>query len=348
MQQLRLIWWLSLAILLFTATILNAQTQFKYSYMPKEVYKNQLFPITIMAIGDKGTDKTYFTFDDSIESNLLFQEPLIVRNGNDSFYTFYFKASISDIRIPRLFISSVDMEISLNPHFISVKSLKEKKNFSHLLSSQMRIKSSQVSYFDENNYIVTISIEAYEANLEDMHIAQIYESGIENIVRKNAKVEGDFFVVLPTSQKELNFNYFNTIKNQYLSFKIPIKIVDASISTQSNLNPKDDNFEKLKKYTLIFIFTIFLIMFILKKDFFYLILVTIIFITFFSLYTPHKRVCVKQGSALYILPTTTSTISTRVDEKLDKILLGKHEKFYKIEYRDGVIGWIKNEDICKI
>jgi len=55
----------------------------------------------------------------------------------------------------------------------------------------------------------------------------------------------------------------------------------------------------------------------------------------------------KQGAMLYILPTQVSRVSTKVDEEITVPLLGKRADYDKIEYKNGMIGWIKNEDICK-
>ena len=60
----------------------------------------------------------------------------------------------------------------------------------------------------------------------------------------------------------------------------------------------------------------------------------------------HKKICISQGAPLYILPTQTSTISTKIDAELDTLLLGNREGYKKVEYKEGIIGWIKNEDLC--
>jgi hypothetical protein len=314
--------------------------------MPKKVYDNQLFAVTIISSGETATTKPQFTFDTLSKTQPLFKRPLVVQNGPDSFYTFYFKASNVDIRIPRLFISSQDGESSLEPKTIFIKTLKQREDFCQVLAADMKIKNSQVSNYDEKNHIVTLSIEAFEANLEDMKLNNVQESGVDSLTRKNAKVEAEYYVVLPVEEKLLKFTYFNTIKKQYVFLEVPVVVADASVTTQSDLNPKDDSFEKLKKYTFMFLVGFFLFMFLLKRDFFYLVFGVVSLITLLTFYIPHKRICVKQGASLYILPTQTSTISTRIDQKIDTMLLGERKGFKKVEYQEGIIGWIKNEDLC--
>jgi len=339
--------WIILGLLFTFNTFLVAKGEFKYSYVPKKVYENQLFPVTIIGIGDNGLEQPQFTFDTASNVKPIFDKPLIVKNGNDSFYTFYFKASNKNIRIPSLTVISYAKETKLRTQPIAINTLSEQENFSNVLAADMKIKNSQVSNYDEKSHIVTLSIEAFEANIEDIILKNAEESGVENISRQFAKVQAEFYVVLPVKEKVLKFSYFNTIKEQYVFFELPVIVKDASVTTQSDLNPKDDSFEKLKKYTVMSLVALFFIMFLFKRDFFYLIFGVIALITLLTFYIPHKKICVTQGASLYILPSETSTISTKVDEEFQTLLLGEHESYKKVEYNYGIIGWIKNEDICK-
>jgi hypothetical protein len=315
--------------------------------MPKKVYENQVFPVTVICLSECSKKVPNFSFDTISNIQPFSDVPLVIHNGDDSFYTFYFKASGVDMRIPRLFINSGDNEFSLKPQIVSLGSLKIRDDFCAVLAADMKIRNSQVSNYDEKNHLVTLSIEAYEANLEDMYLNNVLESGVEHLKRDNSKVESEFYFVLPVSVKEIKFTYFNTIKNQYVYLKTHIELADTTVVTQTDLNPKEDSFELLKKYTLMFFLGFFSLMFLIKRDFFYLVLAVVSLITLLTLYIPHKKICVKQGAPLFILPTETSTMSTKIDNELDTMLLGEHGNYKKIEYQKGVIGWIKNEDVCK-
>lgn len=322
-----------------------AQTEYKYSYIPKKVYENQLFPVTV--VGINAEDTATLTYDRSSPIQPLFTEPLKVKNGNDIFYTFYFKAGKTDVRIPLLFISSPTQEITLEKQHIPLGKLKEEKGFSGVLAAKFKIKNYQVSNFDESNHIVNLSIEAYEANIEDMALGAFSDYGIENIQRKHAKVKAEFYAVLPRTQKHLTFSYFNTIKQRYIPIEVSVNVKDASVTTQSDLNPKVDAFDRLKRYALMAFSLFFILMFLWKRDFLYLVLGVVSIITLLTFYIPHQKICVKQGAPLYILPTETSTIGTRVEHELDTMILTEHEAYTKIEYKKGIIGWIKDEDICE-
>ena len=341
-RSILLIWGIVVAL----TTLLSAQNEYEYSYMPKKVYENQLFPVTVIDTTHR-EDHPQFEFDTSSDIQPLFKQPLVVSNGSDRFYTFYFKASKTDVHIPRLFIVSDSQDISLDPQTISLGTLKSREDFCAVLAADMKIKNHQVSNYDEEHHLVTLSLEAFEANLEDMKLNHVEEYGIEHLKRDHAKVEAEFYVVLPQDQKLLKFTYFNTIKKQYVFLEVPVELEDDSVTTQSDLNPKEDSFDKLKKYTFITLVLFFFLMFLIRRDFFYLVLATVSLITLLTFYIPHKHICIKQGAPLYILPTKTSTMSTKVDQKFDTMLLGEHGDFKKVEYKKGIIGWIRNEDLCE-
>jgi len=336
-----------LMVVFTLTTLLNAQAEYKYSYVPKKVYAHQLFPVTVIDVASEKDDNPQFQFDPLSPIQPIFPDPLVVHNGNDSFYTFYFKADKVDIKIPRLFIVSPSVDTSLEPQFIPMAHLKPREDFCGVLAADMKIRSSQVSNYDEKNHLVTLSIEAFEANLEDMHLKSAEESGLEELKRKFAKVEAEFYVVVPVEQKNIKFTYFNTIKNQYVFLEASAELADDTVVTQSDLNPKEDSYEKLKKYTFMFLVGFFFFFFLIKRDFFFLVLGVISLITLLTFYIPHRKICVKQGAPLYLLPTYNSSIGTKIDEDLETPLLGEREDFLKIEYKNGIIGWVKNEDLCE-
>jgi len=328
-------------------THLQAQSPFKYSYVPKTLYPQQIFPVTLICISECTKEDPHFSFDPQSPLQPLFQKPLIIRNGADNFYTFYFQVNANHIRIPRLSIDKSKEHFELPSQAIRVVSLDAPEGFCGVISADMKIQNSQVSNYDESHHLVTLSIRAYEANIESFNLPWSVEYGVEHIQRENAKVEAEVYVVLPVEQKELSFSYFNTIKREFVTLSLPIELRDDSVTTQSDLNPKEDSFTLLKKYTLIFFTLFFFVMLLAKKDLFYLLFALLSLITLLTFYIPHKKVCIQQGASLYILPTPTSTITTKIEEKQERMVLGKRGEYVKIEYKKGLIGWIRNEDLCK-
>ena len=326
---------------LFTSSILASDIE--YSYVPKKVYEKQVFPISFLSTSNQ---KERITFQFA-NKKPVFKNAVIIRNGAKTFYTFYFKTTQRVFKIPSITILLKDNEIKLDGVEIPVEPLAKRGNFSGVIASGLKIKSYQASVYDESTNLITISIEAHDANLEDIYVPDALKDGIENLKRTGSKIEGNYYIVLPSKQSKLKFSYFDTMKDKFIDKEIPISIDDGSVAAQTDLNPKDDSFEILKKYTLIGLITILVLLFLWKRDFFYLIVAVIAAAILLTFYTPLSKVCIKSGSPIYIIPTPNSTISLYTDQQFTTTKLGDRGEYNKIEYTNGIIGWVKDEDICK-
>jgi hypothetical protein len=337
-------------ILIFITFVMALSTSLiaadvEYSYVPKKVYENQVFPISFLTTTNRSKKAIKFAFAGNKKPVL--QEPIIIRNGAKTFYTFYFKTSEILFKIPKITVTINGKRQKLSGVRIPVKQLPKKENFSGVIASGLKIKNHQVSVFDEKSNLIAISIEAHDANLEDIYVPDALKDGVENAKRTGSKMEIHYYIVLPSNQTSLTFSYFDTIKETFVEKYIPIQLHDGSVAAQTDLNPKDDSFETLKKYILIALSTLFVLLFLWKRDFFYLILAVISAAILLTFYTALTKVCIKEGAPLYIVPTHNSTTSIHIDRRFTTTKLAERNEFVKIEYKHGTVGWIKHEDLCE-
>ncbi|RUM70584.1 MAG: hypothetical protein DSZ07_02275 [Sulfurovum sp.] len=316
-----------------------------FSYVPKKVYEKQIFPISFLV--NSSAQETPINFNFLGDETPFLKNPEIIKNGTKTFYTFYFKTTDRLFIIPRITVTFNGNKKVLDGVKIPVKKLPKAKNFSGVIASGLKIKNHQVSIFDGDTNLIAISLEAHDANLEDIYIPSALKDGVENAKRIGSKMEIDYYIVLPAKQKKLTFTYFDTIKETFVEKSIKIKIHDGTVAAQTDLNPKDDSFEKLKKYLLTILSTIFLLLFLWKRDFFYLVLAVVSSAILLTFYTTLATICVKEGSPLYIVPTSTSTTILHIDKKFTTTKLAERNKFVKIKYTNGTTGWIKNENLCE-
>ncbi len=155
-----------------------------------------------------------------------------------------------------------------------------------------------------------------------------------------------YFLVINKDLEEFSFSYFNLLKNKFMKVTIPIIVDDDSVTTQTDLKPKDQSKEQLKMNIAGVISIVILLFAIWRKKYIYLILVLIplIYIAYMSI--PSKEVCIKSGSQIHLLPVNNGTI---FETTLSKSILPKEgnvENFIKVKLENEKIGWIKNEDIC--
>jgi len=330
-------------LLTFTTALFAGDVE--YSYIPKKVYEKQVFPISFLVINSQKDQSISFDFKG--DKKPVLSEPVIIKNGSKTFYTFYFKTTEKLFYIPEVIVDLDNEEKVLPEISIPIKKTPKKKNFSGVIASGLKIKNHQVSVYDEKTNLIAISFEAHDANLEDIYIPDALKDGTENAVRDGSKMTIHYYIVLPSEQKKLTFSYFDTIKESFVETTISIEVHDGSVAAQTDLNPKDDSFEALKKYVLLTLSILFVLLFLWKRDFFYLIMAVISATILLTFYTALATVCVKEGSPLYIVPTSNSTTSIHIDTKYKTTKLAERNEFVKIEYKNGTVGWIKDEDLCQ-
>ncbi|NKQ41770.1 MAG: hypothetical protein HF962_09440 [Sulfurovum sp.] len=338
-----------LLMFIFWVSGIAAQAQYAYSYIPKKVFATQVFPVTVLANTDTNDSPPSFTFDPQSPTQPISDEPLKDKNAGNTFYTFYFKAGKNDIKIPELSIVDKKGTTKLVSRYVPIQELDSTKEeaFCGLIATSCKIITSQVSEFDAHNNIVSLTIKTTEANPEDIQMPTSIESGIEKITKSESETIIEYYFVIPSSVKSITLSYYNTLKNRFIAKSISTDYKDKPVAAQESLNPTDSSFDKLKKYGLSFLSLFFLWMFWKKKEIFFLVLLSICVIILFTIFTPHEKVCIQEGAALYILPTETSTTGGQIDRELSTDILNKRGDYYKIEYDGGIIGWIKNEDTCK-
>ncbi|CAA6798430.1 MAG: Unknown protein [uncultured Sulfurovum sp.] len=317
----------------------------EYSYIPKKVYEKQVFPISFLTSSREKGENISFNFHG--DKKPVLDEPVIIQNGPKTFYTFYFKTTEKVFSIPKVVVNFNGKDKVLPALKIPVQKIPNNKNFSGVIASGLKIKNHQVSVYDVKTNLIAISFEAHDANLEDIYIPSALKDGTENIKRDGSKMEIHYYIVLPTEQTELNFSYFDTIKETFVEKSIPIQMHDGSVAAQTDLNPKDDSFEALKKYTLLTLAIVFVLLFLWKKDFFYLVMAVLAAAVLLTFYTALATVCIKEGSPLYIVPSSNSTTSIHIDKRYNTTKLAERNEFVKIEYKNGTVGWIKHEDLCQ-
>jgi len=340
---------LIILLLSFWVSSAAAKTNYWYSYVPKQVFATQVFPITIFADTDDSNNLPTFKFDAENAIKPLNSQPIKDTNGGNTFYTFYFKAEKNDIKIPSFTIIDKEETISLESRYVPVRELDTSGHdeFCGLIATSCKIVTSQVSEFDAENNLVSLTLKASEANPEEITTAGSIESGIEKITKTGSDTIIEYYFVIPSSQKSVTSSYYNTLQNRFVTRTISTDYKDKPVAAQENLNPKDSSFDKLKKYGLSFLSLFFFWLFWKKKDIFFLALLAICVIILLTMFTPHEKVCVQEGAPLYILPTETSTTGGQIDRELTTDILNQRGHYYKIAYDHNIIGWIKNEDTCK-
>ncbi len=331
-----------------------------YINYPKNVYKNQRYEIKVKALITRDNfNKIVTTFVNGLNIEPLNpeQEWITLENQNNSFEnTFYFKSYDKNFKLPDIMVSLyndeqlVEQRILPSPDITFLDIAKGDKIFSNVIASKLTIIDSKSKQYTNKEALTVIDIQALNSNLEDFKISGFEEQGITLIEDEYPKQHMIYYVVIPIHTKSIVFNYFNTLTNRLEKITVNIKFDEELVSTQTDLNPNNSNFEFYKKIIVAIIALVFLILFIWKRNYIYIILFLISLIFFIIFVMPNKTIKLKPNSVIYILPTKNSTIFQKTTESISVEDMKRKNGFVKVMFRSGdnkYIGWVKEQDVSK-
>ena len=331
----------------------NGQLELNIKNYPKKIFKGQKFSISLNAyIANENFDsiQTEFLNQENVEilnkeSSWVLKEPGVYSN------TYYFVASSETYKMPTVSMKLYNAKnlyavSTITPDRIKFVDIGIKpSHFSNLICDDVKILSVKSKEFDEKNVMTVIDLKTTNGNLYDFRIKNAVDQGIDNIKENNELSEMTYFVILPKGTKELEFDYLNSSENSYKKIIIPLSITDDSVSTQSNLNPKDSSFYFYKIYLYIFIIVFLIAFFLYKRKRFAIYLVVLPLYLLYDLTLNNDNGVLQKNSNIYILPTENSTVFKTTEQDVKVEIINKHQNFVKVLFPDRQIGWAKKNDI---
>lgn len=239
---------------------------------------------------------------------------------------------------------------SMNLESPNVKKLpKGGENFSHIVASNLNIRSFKSSKFNDQSNIMTIELTTENGNLNSFYIdnKDIIKQGVDSIKGVANKQNGYYFVVLSKDVKNFNFDYYNLLTQKFESFSLPVIVEVETLSTQSELNPKENSFDFYRNIVILCLICLLLIMFITSKNTTPLIFAIILGVIFIFLQNSYKSAIVKQEAKVRILPIDRSTIFFISGKEEEVEILAQTDNFYKILFDNSKIGWVDKKDIIE-
>ncbi|TNB56749.1 hypothetical protein FDW47_01155 [Campylobacter helveticus] len=317
-------------------------------------YIGEVFSIELYA---KTLEDTEFDFNISLIKNesLNFLNPKspFEKISNDTYKnTLWFEAkdanaNLEEIIVEMLRNEQVFQKASLKINPIRFHSPKKDNIFSHIVASSLEVKQVKTSYFDEKNVIMMLELNATNANLKGFFVNGVQKQGIENYKGDFNVSKAFYYAIFPANKDHFEFSYFNKEDKKLESFDIKIQISDDEISTQSDLNPTNKDFNAYKQYALWALAFILALFFVFKRNYFILAFALLSFALSFLVDTNTHNGLLKANARIKILPTEPSTYFYTTSTQEEVEILGKRENYIKILLRNGKIGWANEVDLLK-
>lgn len=323
-----------------------------YTQKPEKIYLGEHFVVKLKAIIPETNITAIETGFIGGKSYKIFNRdnPWVQTGTNSYENSFIFKLLDKDAKLPNIKVRNqsaggkVQSEI-IKPFRAKLVTLREDELFSRVIGEDLHIVNHQERPYDEHSNIVVMEINATRANLEDFHIPYALREGIDDI-----KVSGDaqkiyYFAIVSNMRKDFRFKYFDPRQKRYEMVSFPIRPIDTSISTHTELNPQKSRYIFYKALFLVVMALLFVALFIFRRNYIFLLLAALFIIALAYVQIPITKAKLPAGTALRILPMANSTLFFRTDQPMEVDILLKKKRYTKVLLPNKKIGWVKNEAI---
>jgi len=323
-----------------------------FQSIPKRVIKGEIFPVTIKTLSTvKNFSDITYNLSNIRGLKVLNKAPNRKKSSRYLYDTFYFLATSSNTYIPTFTatLHSRDgvsyRKSRLAGQKLDVVTLNPKNDFSNIVANSFEVLDYKTSSYDAGHNIVVFSAVATNTDISTFKLKGVFKQGRESISRSISRSKITYYAVIDKKIENFSFSYFNLKQNKFLDINIPITVIDDSVTTQTDLKPKDQSHEQIKMLIAGVIVIVIVLFVFWKKKYIYLIfaLIPLIYVAFSAM--PSKEVTIKKGSLIYLLPVKNGTIFEKTKQVIHLQKEGEVKGFTKVKLQNEKIGWVKNEDI---
>ena len=281
-----------------------------YQDVPTRIIKGEIFSVVIRILSTESDFyELNYNLNNSVGLKSLNAIPFREEKGKFYYDTFHFLAQSTGARLPdfEAFITSFDGTVhrptTLGGQKLNIVALNPKKNFSNIVANAFVLDEYKTTSYDSNHNIIVFVATAYNTDISSFHLKNVYKQGIESFTNDLIESKITYFAVIQKEIENFKFTYFDLIDNKFRSVNIPIIVNDDSVTTQTDLKPKDQSREKLKMLIAIAVALVMLIIIVATKKYIYSFALILPIAYAMYTYVPAKEVCIKPK---FIYISTTS------------------------------------------
>ena len=370
-----------LLLLVFISTLYaNKVVYLQYEDIPKRVIKGEQFHITLKALSTIPDANISYEVSNGLGLKFITHLPQNKKLGKYSLEDFYFVATDNKIKLPDITatisleqnsskmdtnrsydinstfedIDTQENNTTLNDYEstilkgkkLKVIELNPKNNYANILADSFELINYKTTNYDTQHNIVIFVAKASNSDLSNIKLQNVYKQGVESIDQNISETKFTYFCVINKNIEEFSFSYFNVLQNRFIDINIPIVVDDDSVTTQSDLKPKDQSKDKIKMVVALGVTVFFTTLAIFRKKSIYIFLALLPLIYAIYLAIPSQKVCIKKGANIYLLPMKNGTVFETTATKYTLQKEGSIKNYTKVKLLNDKIGWVKNEDLC--
>jgi hypothetical protein len=263
------------------------------------------------------------------------------------YVTYYYKILDSNATFPdvtaSVFMNKQDYEDDTLQHAsMSPITLNRPPLYSGVLAQTMNLLNHRSTPYDKEFNLLVFEMKAKLGNLKDFQLSNIQKQGIESIQNNLPESTMIYYAIMPKQKEFFVFKYFNLVTRSFQTIQIPNLAKEERVSTQSDIRPKK-TFQLSQILIVSFVIIVSLILFFLKRNLFYFLILCASIFYFVVLVLPQKEVVLKSGTPVSILPSRYSTNYVQSSSAQRVVVLEERKPYLKIQLIDGKIGWVKEQ-----
>ena len=314
--------------------------------VPERVFNGEYFSIKIKTLSTiRQHKKLKYNFKGARGAALLNSAPYRSDKGSYVIETFYFLATGTNITLPNITASIGSHKTTLRGQKIQGVTLNPDKKFSGILANSFKVTAVDAKAYDNKHNIVTFEAEAKHCNIKAFKLKNANEQGFESSKAGVSVSSMTYYAIIPKKLEKLEFTYFNLKKERYVKIKMPINVIDDSVSTQSDLKPTESKHHLIKLGIAAGLIVIILILLIVYRKWWIALFILIpgIYIAFQA--QPAQIICVNANAPLFLLPIENATVFDVLNTQDDFEVKHSVKGFKQITHNKK-IGWVSEDDIC--
>jgi hypothetical protein len=329
----------------------NKVIYLSYDEIPKRVIQGEIFTVTLKALSTvKKFDDIAYEFSHASGIKVLDEVPLREQKGKFLYDTFHMLATASSVKLPDVNATLLASQ-EYNATFIkgpklNVIRLNPKKNFSNIIANNLQLEEYKTTDYDTRHNIIVFVLLGENTNIDALHFQNVQKQGKESSQNSYLGSKITYYVVVDKKIENFSFTYFNLLRNKFELINIPVIVDDDSVTTQSDLKPRDQSHNLQKMYAAAAVAILGFVLIILRKRVIYLLLIFLPLAYIAYLSVPEEDICIKKGAKIQLLPVTNGTIFETTQTRLSLAKEGQTDNYIKVKLNNNKIGWVKNEDTC--
>ncbi|PHM17234.1 MAG: hypothetical protein CJD30_07515 [Sulfuricurvum sp. PD_MW2] len=336
---------------LFSGVHSQSGLKLEFTNLPSRPYIGEIIAVNVkLTPVDLASGNIEYTLNNESGVRIFSDTPKRKVKEDGVYDTFYFLVQSQSIRLPDItatLTSTGATSETLSGSSFNATTLSPPNGFANVLADKFTVINYKTTPYNNESNVVIFTVKASRCNISDFSIPNAIKQGFESKLSNVGESQMTYYAIIPNTEQNLVFSYFNLQKQRYESVTIPIQVDDDTVSTgQNDLSPTDARHTELKvggaAVTILMLFGMFY--WRRNKTYLYLAALPMFYVVYALL--PNQKLCVKKDAPVYLLPIKNGTIfeMTLQEEHLES------EKevgdFIKVHLSDDKVGWINKRDIC--